>query len=147
MSAFEAALHKHIMHTPINAPINNPIIKPIIKNSPIFKYILLRQATAMQNITAACCHISIVLQGGLHTQHRYRHIGLNICKTYNVPLLRHWDFSEYETALLWLVFILNIPQPGTHQTALHYSLIGISPPWGSPTAAIFGCDGSITLDF
>ena len=101
----------------------------------------------MQNITAACCHISIVLQGGLHTQHRYRHIGLNICKTYNVPLLRHWDFSEYETALLWLVFILNIPQPGTHQTALHYSLIGISPPWGSPTAAIFGCDGSITLDF
>lgn len=22
-----------------------------------------------------------------------------------------------------------------------------SPPWGSPTAAIFGCDGSITLDF
>ena len=73
----------------------------------------------MQNITAACCHISIVLQGGLHTQHRYRHIGLNICKTYNVPLLRHWDFSEYETALLWLVFILNIPQPGTRQTVMH----------------------------
>lgn len=80
---------------------------------------MLRQATAMQNITAACCHISIVLQGGLHTQHRYRHIGLNICKTYNVPLLRHWDFSEYETALLWLVFILNIPQPGTRQTVMH----------------------------
>lgn len=73
----------------------------------------------MQNITAACCHISIVLQGGLHTQHRYRHIGLNICNTYNVPLLRHWDFSEYETALLWLVFILNIPQPGTRQTVMH----------------------------
>lgn len=73
----------------------------------------------MQNITAACCHISIVLQGGLHTQHRYRHIGLNIRKTYNVPLLRHWDFSEYETALLWLVFILNIPQPGTRQTVMH----------------------------
>lgn len=73
----------------------------------------------MQNITAACCHISIVLQGGLHTQHRYRHIGLNICKTYNVSLLRHWDFSEYETALLWLVFILNIPQPGTRQTVMH----------------------------
>ena len=73
----------------------------------------------MQNITAACCHISIVLQGGLHIQHRYRHIGLNICKTYNMPLLRHWDFSEYETALLWLVFILDTPQSGTHQTALH----------------------------
>lgn len=73
----------------------------------------------MQNITAACCHISIVLQGGLHTQHLCRHIGLNICKTYNVPLLRHWDFSEYETALLWLVFILNIPQPGTRQTVMH----------------------------
>ena len=73
----------------------------------------------MQNITAACCHISIVLQGGLHTQHRYRHIGLNIRKTYNVPLLRHWDFSEYETALLWLAFILNIPQPGTRQTVMH----------------------------
>lgn len=73
----------------------------------------------MQNITAACCHISIVFQGGLHTQHRYRHIGLNICKTYNVPLLRHWDFSEYETALLWLVFILNIPQPRTRQTVMH----------------------------
>ena len=73
----------------------------------------------MQNITAACCHISIVLQGGLHIQHRYRHIRWNICKTYNVPLLRHWDFSEYETALLWLVFILNIPQPGTRQTVMH----------------------------
>lgn len=73
----------------------------------------------MQNIAAACCHISIVLQGGLHTQHLCRHIGLNICKTYNVPLLRHWDFSEYETALLWLVFILNIPQPGTRQTVMH----------------------------
>ena len=80
---------------------------------------MLRQATAMQSITAACFLISIVLQGGLHTQHRYRHIGLNICKTYNVPLLRHWDFSEYETALLWLVFILNIPQPGTRQTVMH----------------------------
>ncbi|MDO5124574.1 MAG: hypothetical protein Q4D44_07935 [Eubacteriales bacterium] len=44
---------------------------------------------------------------------------MNICKTYNVPLLRHWDFSEYETALLLLVFILNIPQPGTHQTVMH----------------------------
>lgn len=74
----------------------------------------------MQNMTAACCHISIVLQGGLHTQHRCRHIRLNICKTYNVPLLRHWDFSEYETALLWLVFILNIPQLGTHQTAIAF---------------------------
>lgn len=73
----------------------------------------------MQNIAAACCHISIVLQGGLHTQHRYRHIGLNISNTYNVLLLRHWDFSEYETALLWLVFILNIPQPGTRQTVMH----------------------------
>ena len=73
----------------------------------------------MQNITAACCHISIVLQGGLHIQHRYRHIGLNICKTYNVPLLRHWDFSEYETALLWLVFILDTPQSGTRQTVMH----------------------------
>ena len=29
----------------------------------------------------------------------------------------------------------------------HIDLIGISPPWGSPTAAIFGCDGFITLDF
>ena len=73
----------------------------------------------MQNITAACCHISIVLQGGLHIQHRYRHIRWNICKTYNVPLLRHRDFSEYETALLWLVFILNIPQTGTRQTVMH----------------------------
>ena len=85
----------------------------------------------MQNITAACCHISIVLQGGLHTQHRYRHIGLNICKTYNVPLLRHWDFSEYETALLWLVFILNIPQPGTHQTVNAYW-----PHWNFTTVRI-----------
>ena len=119
MSAFEAALQRHIMHTPINAPIKNPIIKPIILISPIYNYILLRQATAMQSTAAACCLISIVLQGGLHTQHRCRHIGLNICKTSNVPLLRRWDFSEYETALLLLVFILNIPQLGTHQTVMH----------------------------
>ena len=90
--------------------------------------------------------ISIVLQGGFHIQHRCRHIRLNICKTYNVPLLRHWDFSEYETALLWLVFILNIPQPGTHQTAIALSSIGISPPWGSPTAALIACDGIISLE-
>ena len=74
----------------------------------------------MQSTVAACCLVSIVLQGGLHTQHRCRHIGLNICKTYNVLLQWHWDFSEYETALLWLVFILNIPQLGTHQTAIAF---------------------------
>ena len=118
-SAFDATVHKHITATPMNAPINKPIIKPIILISPIYNYILLRQATAMQSTAAACCLISIVLQGGLHTQHRCRHIGLNICKTSNVSLLRHWDFSEYETALLWLVFILNIPQQGTHQTVMH----------------------------
>ena len=77
----------------------------------------------MQNITAACCHISIVLQGGLHIQHRYRHIRWNISNTYNVLVLRHRDFSEYETALLWLVFILNIPQPGTHQTVMHLTTL------------------------
>ena len=56
------------------------------------------------------------------------------------------DSSKFHTIRLSL-FILNALRQGTHQTALHYSLIGISPPWGSPTAAIFGCDGSITLDF
>lgn len=52
----------------------------------------------MQSTAAARCRISIVLQGGLHIQHRCRHIRLNIGMTYNVPL--HWDFSEYESALL-----------------------------------------------
>ena len=110
----------------------------------------------MQNITAACCLISIVLQGGLHIQHRCRHIGLNICKIYNVPLLRHWDFSEYETALLWLVFILNIPQPGTHQTVMHLTSLEFhhredlpQPPSLVATLLTldFWLDGSIIIPF
>lgn len=89
LSAAEAALHRHIKHTPINAPINKPIIKPIIIISPIYNYILLRQATAMQNTTVACCLISIVL-----------------------------DNSEFQVILLSL-FILDTLRQGTHQTALH----------------------------
>lgn len=56
------------------------------------------------------------------------------------------DSSKFHTIRLSL-FILNALRQGTHQTAIAFSSIGISPPWGSPTAAIFGCDGSITLDF
>ena len=56
------------------------------------------------------------------------------------------DSSNFHAILLSL-FILDALRQGTHQTAIAYSSIGISPPWGSPTAAIFGCDGFITLDF
>jgi len=56
------------------------------------------------------------------------------------------DSSNFHAILLSL-FILDALQQGTHQTAIAYSSIGISPPWGSPTAAIFGYDGFITLDF
>lgn len=92
---------------------------------------MLRQATAMQNITAACCHISIVLQGGLHIQHRYRHIRWNICKTYNVPLLRHWDFSEYENRLALVGIYPQYPPTGNSSDGYC-----IQPHWNFTTVRI-----------
>ena len=38
------------------------------------------------------------------------------------------------------------PLTGNTSDGCAYSSIGVSPPWGSPTAAIIRCDGFISLD-
>lgn len=104
----------------MHTPINAPINKPVINPNiltPSFSNFLLNTPTAENKKSSAVGIKSIVL-----------------------------DSSNFHAILLSL-FILDALRQGTHQTALHYSLIGISPPWGSPTAALFGYDGSITLDF
>ena len=41
---------------------------------------------------------------------------------------------------------LNIPKQGNISSGYAFSLIGISPPPGSPAGALLSCDGLITLD-
>ena len=45
-----------------------------------------------------------------------------------------------------LVFILDIPKQGNISSGYAFSLIGISPPRGSPVGALLCYDGFITLD-
>ena len=45
-----------------------------------------------------------------------------------------------------LVFILDIPKQGNISSGYAFSLIGISPPPGSPAGALLCCDGFFSLD-
>ena len=42
--------------------------------------------------------------------------------------------------------ILNIPKQGNISSGYAFSLIGISPPPGSPAGALLSCDGFFSLD-
>jgi hypothetical protein len=52
----------------------------------------------------------------------------------------------YQSFLILLVFILDIPKQRNISSGYAFSLIGISPPPGSPAGALLGCDGFISLD-